>query len=83
MNWRLPNKALAQVWGHAKEYVARLRWELGAPKARWDSRSKATATNPAYLRAVAAEERRAAAAAAEVAAMGAKKYGRKRGKKRG
>jgi hypothetical protein len=78
MDWRLPNKALAQVWGHAKEYVARLRWELGAPKARWDSRSKGTAADSAYLRAVAAERQRAEAAAAEVAAVGAKRYGRKR-----
>jgi hypothetical protein len=64
MDWRLPNKALAQVWGHAKEYVARLRWELGAPKAKWDSRSRATATDPAYLRAVAAERKKAEAARA-------------------
>jgi hypothetical protein len=25
MDWRLPNKPLSQVWGHAKQYVARLR----------------------------------------------------------
>jgi hypothetical protein len=42
MNWRLPNKTLGEVWGHAKEYVARLRWELGAPRAKWDSRRKAS-----------------------------------------
>jgi hypothetical protein len=35
MDWRLPNKALAQVWGQRKDYVARLRWMLGAPTAKF------------------------------------------------
>jgi hypothetical protein len=79
MDLRVPNKTPAQVWGHVKEYVAWLRWTLGAQKAKWDSRRKTTYSNPAYLRSVAEEAKRAEAAAAEVAAMGAKKYGRKRG----
>ena len=45
----------------------------GAPEAKWDSRSKATATDPAYLRAVAAEGKRAEAA--EVAARGRRSTG--------
>ena len=62
MDWRLPNKAVAQVWGHAKEYVAWLRWTLGARKAEWDSRRKATQSDPEYLRAVAAERKNAESA---------------------
>jgi hypothetical protein len=75
MDWRLPNKALAHVWGQRKDYVARLRWILGAGKAKWDSRRKATSSDRAYLRALAAERERAAVAKAEAVSLAARRSG--------
>ncbi len=78
VNWRLPNATLCQVWNLAPTYVAAMRWSRGERKAEWDSRSRATYTDAGYLRALAAERRKAEAAAAEAAEVRARKNGAKR-----
>ena len=63
-DWRLPNPDLARIRGLSAISVANRRWELGKPKAAWDLRYPATRDDPAYLRALKAEEQRANDAAA-------------------
>ncbi len=48
LDWRLPNRDLANIWGLSNHYVATLRLRLGIGPARWDLRGGANITNPEY-----------------------------------
>jgi len=59
IDWRLPNRDLAHLWGTSARYVANLRARLGAGPAAWNARSASLDKNRAYAAAVAAEKQKA------------------------
>lgn len=59
IDWRLPNRDLAAVWGTTARYIANLRARLGAGPARWNARRRELTKDPGYRQALAQERRKA------------------------
>lgn len=56
MDWRLPNRDLAEIWGSSPRYVANLRARLGVGPADW--KAGANGANSAGYTSARADERR-------------------------
>jgi hypothetical protein len=62
IDWRLPNRDLAEVWKTSPRYIANLRARLGVGPATWTARAGESARSPArYVTALTAERQKAAA----------------------
>lgn len=59
IDWRLPNRDLADVWGTSARYVANLRARLGAGPSIWSARDPNVARDLGYRAALAQERRKA------------------------
>jgi hypothetical protein len=59
IDWRLPNRDLAVVWGTTARYIANLRARLRAGQARWNARRRDLSRDTAYRQALAHEKRKA------------------------
>jgi hypothetical protein len=59
IDWRLPNRDLAIIWGTTARYIANLRARLRAGPAKWNARRRQLARDPAYRQALAREKRKA------------------------
>ena len=59
IDWRLPNRDLAEVWGTTARYVANLRARLRTGPAQWSARNRELSKNPSYRQALAREKQRA------------------------
>ncbi|HWE93349.1 MAG TPA: hypothetical protein VG269_05185 [Tepidisphaeraceae bacterium] len=55
VDWRLPNRDIARIWGTSAKYVANIRARLQTGSANWDAKSSRIADNPQYQRALAQE----------------------------
>jgi hypothetical protein len=55
LDWRLPNRDLAAIWGLSGHYVATLRLRLNVGPAKWDIRGGATIDDPAYRKLLKSE----------------------------
>ena len=63
LDWRLPNRDLASIWGLSGHYVATLRLRLRAGPAKWDLHGGATIDDAAYRNLLRAEKLNARRAA--------------------
>lgn len=66
MNWDLPNRDLVMIWldpnaSAAFVQVAKMRGKLRKGPSKWSGRSRSLENDPAYLRALAAETKKAGA----------------------
>ncbi|HXE52462.1 MAG TPA: hypothetical protein VN541_05570 [Tepidisphaeraceae bacterium] len=61
VDWRLPNRDLAQIWGASPRYIANLRARLDAGPAQWNARRRETDQNAKYAAALAQERQKAEA----------------------
>jgi hypothetical protein len=59
VDWRLPNRDLAALWGTSPRYIANLRARLVAGPAAWSARNGELKRNRAYANALAAEKQKA------------------------
>lgn len=59
IDWRLPNRDLALIWGSSPRYVANLRARLGVGAAKWNARRRGLRQDTAYRAALNRERRRA------------------------
>jgi hypothetical protein len=59
LDWRLPNRDLAELYGVSVQHVANLRFRLGARPALWDARGGRSLTDRHYLAARKKEEQKA------------------------
>lgn len=59
IDWRLPNRDLAAIWGSSARYVANLRARLGAGPAKWNARRRGLRHDAAYRDALGQERRKA------------------------
>ena len=59
VDWRLPNRDLALIWGASARYLANVRARLGVGPARWTARARHAPVNPAYAEALAQERLKA------------------------
>lgn len=59
INWQLPNRDLASIWGVNARYIANLRARLHAGPARWTARRRAIGSDPEYNSSVALEKQKA------------------------
>lgn len=59
VNWELPNRDLADIWGVGVQVVTNARhlWNMGP--AKWDARRRDTDSNPAYKSAIRKERQKA------------------------
>jgi hypothetical protein len=62
IDWRLPNRDLAQIWGTSPRYIANLRARTGTGRASWNARNGRLHRNGKYAAALAAERRKVKAA---------------------
>jgi hypothetical protein len=62
VDWRLPNRDLAEIWGTSPRYIANLRARLGSGRAAWSVRNGDGHRNGKYSAAVAAERKKVKAA---------------------
>lgn len=60
VNWKLPNRDLAAIWGTSARYIANLRARVGAGPARWNAR-RPNLHNCDYGAALTRERQRAQA----------------------
>jgi hypothetical protein len=58
IDWRLPNRDLAQVWGTSPRYIANLRARVGVGRASWSARNGELHRNGKYAAALAAERQK-------------------------
>jgi hypothetical protein len=61
INWRLPNRDLAAIWGTSSRYVANLRARLRVGPSRWSARRRDMGRNSEYGNALGRERQRAQA----------------------
>jgi len=59
IDWRLPNRDLAGLWGTSPRYIANLRARLAAGPAQWSARNGELKRNRAYANALVAEKQKA------------------------
>ena len=59
IDWRLPNRDLAAVWGTSARYIANLRARLAAGPAQWSARNGELKRNRSYANALSAEKQKA------------------------
>lgn len=59
IDWRLPNRDLARIWGASPRYIANLRARLGVGPANWNARRREIERNPKYAALVAQERNKA------------------------
>ena len=55
IDWRLPNRDLARIWGTSAKYIANIRARLNVGPADWDAKSSRIAEDTAYQQALAQE----------------------------
>jgi hypothetical protein len=61
INWKLPNRDLAQIWGTSARYVANLRARLKVGPAKWNARRRDISRSTEYGAAIARERQKAQA----------------------
>jgi hypothetical protein len=61
INWRLPNRDLAAIWGTSARYVANLRARLRVGPSRWSARRPDIGRSSEYTAALTRERQRAQA----------------------
>jgi len=59
IDWRLPNRDLANLWATSPRYVANLRARMAAGPAQWSARNGELKRNRAYANALSAEKQKA------------------------
>jgi hypothetical protein len=59
INWRLPNRDLASIWGTSARYIANLRARLEVGPSRWNARRREIGRNGEYATALTRERQRA------------------------
>jgi hypothetical protein len=59
IDWRLPNRDLASLWGTSPRYIANLRARQAAGPAQWSARNGEIKRNRAYANAMAHEKQKA------------------------
>jgi hypothetical protein len=62
IDWRLPNRELANIWGTSARYIANLRARVGVGRAEWSARNGSAHRNGKYTAALAAERQKVKAA---------------------
>lgn len=60
LDWRLPNRDLARIYGRSEQQIANLRFRTGAGPARWDLRGGRALKDAGYRTALETEKRKAA-----------------------
>jgi len=58
LDWRLPNRELAAIWGLREVRMSNIRSRLKVGSARWELRRGLSITDPAYDAALAQEQRK-------------------------
>jgi hypothetical protein len=66
IDWRLPNRDLAGIWGTSPRYIANLRARVGVGRASWSARNSETHRNGKYNAALSAERQKSRAARRQV-----------------
>lgn len=61
VNWKLPNRDLAVIWGTSARYIANLRARLGVGPSRWNARRPDIRRSSDYASALSRERQRAQA----------------------
>jgi hypothetical protein len=61
VNWKLPNRDLAVIWGTSARYIANLRARLGVGPSHWNARRPDIRRSTDYGNALARERQRAQA----------------------
>jgi hypothetical protein len=59
VDWRLPNRDLARIWGASPRYIANLRARLNSGPAHWNARRREIGQNARYAAALAQEQKKA------------------------
>ena len=58
IDWRLPNRDLASIWGTSPRYIANLRARVGVGRASWSARNGELHRNGKYAAALATERQK-------------------------
>ena len=61
VNWKLPNRDLATIWGTSARYIANLRARLDVGPSKWNARRRDIGRSSEYNAALAREKQRAQA----------------------